>query len=221
MQKTVTLNATHWNGGRWFLEDGTLSNSWTNLKSIGSTESNRYVGHRSGEYNATYILFDQADLAKYSSKKIISLTLTVYVQQGVISTTTTHYRVGFKLNGNISTDTVYGSSAWVRSNNTQTAQGTYDVAYLQGSTQSLATIDVGKTMPKYGYVIGSISTASVGNYVQLRGEDGAKLTIVYEEVGAYVKVGNEWKEGQVYVKVGDAWKEGQVYVKSGDTWYSS
>lgn len=221
MQKTVTLSTLHVNGGR----RSSVNNTFDGYSSIGSSAGNVYIGRRdNGDYNASYFLFDTSDLDKYRSKKIISLTLRVYVQNGYISTSTTFYHVGFKYNDVHSTATNTSSNAWARTNNTQTAIGSYDIAYLRAdSTGAEVNINVGTTLPKYGYVIGmTSSTAPAGNFVQCRGEYGGKLIIVYEEVGAYVKYNNAWREADGYVKVSGVWKPiTATYVKINGEWKST
>lgn len=179
MARTYTLQSTAARGGgleAW--REGT----WNNFSDRDQYRAGQLSGSR---IYATYYMFDAATLSSLASKPIVSVTLNLTVVSGIIPrSTATFYPIGYKYT------TVTGgagsNTAWQRSNEAQTAAGTYTAGYVRTTTSSDQTanntpvsISLSTHIPKYGVVIGPGSGTQYDTAIFLA--SSATLTIVTNE----------------------------------------
>lgn len=178
MARTYVLQSTAAKGGgleSW--REGT----WNNFSDRDQYRAGQLNGSR---IYATYYMFDAATLASLASKPIVSVTLNLTVVSGIIPrSTATFYPIGYKYT------TVTGGSgsntAWQRSNEGQTAAGTYAAGYVrttgndQTANNTSISISLSTHVPKYGVVIGPGSGTQYDTAIFLA--SSATLTIVTNE----------------------------------------
>ncbi len=168
MSKTYTLQSTgclgggydYWNGGTW-------SNYYQfQGYRVGTFWSTTY---KTAEPLATYYTFDATTLNSLRSKTVTSIKLKITVVSGIIpKSSSTMYQIGYKHTSVVGSGS--SSSAWERGNSSSTAAATTTINYVRTSTTSdqtanntAMTIDMGTTVPVYGYVIGP---ETVRNYTE-------------------------------------------------------
>lgn len=175
MAKTYTLQSTSINPGwssAWTDADW---NDYSSAASLSGDLKKNWVGKVAWttDRRATNILFDSSTLATLRTKTVTSIKLTLTVASGTIPTTN-NYPIGYKLN---SSTTARGS--WTRSNSASTAASTSVAAgYIKSSSSIEAnntsiTLDMGTTVPVYGYTTGAYST-SLSDHIIL----GTSATLV-------------------------------------------
>lgn len=179
MARTYTLQSTAARGGGL---EGWREGTWNDFSDRDQYRAGQLSGSR---IYATYYMFDAATLAFLASKPIVSVTLTLTVVSGIIPrSTATYYPIGYKYT------TVTGgagsNTAWQRSNEAQTAEGTYTAGYVRTTTSSDQTanntpisISLSTNVPKYGVVIGPGSGSQYDMGIFLA--SSATLTIVTNE----------------------------------------
>lgn len=179
MSKTYTLTSQSINPG-WKGSWG--DDPWDNFNSAAnlSDNSNR-VGYLNwnSTYRAVNILFDAATLASLRTKTIQSIKLTIVVASGTIQANSTYNLIAYKLNSS--------ATDWTRSDKDSTAKNGTSASvagYLSKSTKVEAsntsfTVDVGTTVPKYGYVFGPYSSSTRIYYTLAA--TAAVLTVVTTE----------------------------------------
>lgn len=160
----------------------------------------RRAGMEQNIMRATNILFNASELAALRTKNVQSAILTITVSGDVPGAnsggTNFVYPIGYKLSAYDGADATGSSEHWTRaSNNDATAAGTAAAGYLveAGSsasyvevTNKVYNINVGKLIPKYGYVIGPghyNPDRLITYYVELGAT--ATLTVVTDEVDSY------------------------------------
>lgn len=178
MAKTYTLTSTSVNAG-W--RGSWSSAAWEGYSSAASlTESLRvpYVGKISwnSTYRATNILFDSTTLNTLRGKTVTSIKLTITVVNGTLYANSANYPIGYKLNSS-ATDWTRSDSASSASSATAYAGHLSTSSKIEASNTSV-TVDLGTTVPKYGYVIG-LNSSSLNMYIQLA--TSATLTVVTNE----------------------------------------
>ena len=178
MAKTYTLTSTSVNAG-W--RASWSSAAWESYSSAASlTESLRvpYVGKISwnSTYRATNILFDSTTLNTLRGKTVTSIKLTITVVNGTLYANSANYPIGYKLNSS-ATDWTRSDSASSASSATAYAGHLSTSSKIEASNTSV-TVDLGTTVPKYGYVIG-LNSSSLNMYIQLA--TSATLTVVTNE----------------------------------------
>ena len=192
MSKTYTLNSTAIVGG---MRSAWLNSYWTGYKK--HTE-NRVGGYSSGTRFATYILFDQTQLAALRSKTISSITLNITIASGrVLGSAYNEIGLAYKLNNQVAASSE--NDAWERGNANSTEASTASIAYLKSSTTQPFDANntpfsfnlTGTSIPVYGYVIGpdyyatsaSAIIASSATLVVVTNETDYTYTLSYNANG--------------------------------------
>ena len=166
MSKTYTLNATSIVGG---MRSAWLNSYWTGYKK--HTE-NRVGGYSSGTRFATYIMFDQTQLATLRSKTVSSITLNITIASGrVLGSAYNEIGLAYKLNNQVAASSE--NNAWERGNANSTEASTASIAYLKSSTTQpfdanntpFAFNLTGTSVPVYGYVIGPDYSATAASEI--------------------------------------------------------
>lgn len=150
---------------------------------IQADSQGRWVGWDTGNstrWRATNVMFDATELTNLRSKTITSITLKVTGLSGKLPSSTYKVHVRHKYNS-----TAYGdaaSEAWASGNNG--TKGNTDVGTLDnGSSRrdivanEVFEINVGTTVPQYGYVLGHINNPN--SYMALA--TSAQLVVVTNE----------------------------------------
>lgn len=181
MSKTYTLNSTAIAGGR----RGDWQNGyWTGMRRNDNGNAVGGIGGQENSKYATYILFNQAELAALRQKNIISITLNITVVSGtVISSGSTMLGVGYKYNNEVAADS--SNDAWARGNADSTELAFSEIAYLRSDGEAYdadntpVALDLtGSSIPVYGYVFGPTwYTISVHPYLA----STATLVVVTDE----------------------------------------
>lgn len=189
MAKTYTINSSSMNAGR----RSSYSTDWAGFQegsAAGLVTGVSSAGYSSSFYRAVNILFSSSDLAQFSGKTITSIVLRITVNSGTLGSTSYPYRVRYKLNS--TTSTAASGDAWTSSDSGQSSAGSYDVAtWSNGQSSGSTTItsgsthdfSVGKTIPKYGYVI----AGSTGNAYMTLGST-AQLIVTTNETDYTLKL---------------------------------
>ena len=213
MSKTYTLNGTARGGtyGSW------SSNIWSNLYPFRITRvGSEKISDTDIAMRCTSIMFDEATLTKLRSKRIISIKLSLTVSSKP-SAGTERFALGYKFN-NSTTD-------WRRTNSDQSDAGAYTITYIRGTgshTESGGTLvlDMGTSVPKYGYVAGPEGYLVVDTYIDISGTP--VLTVVTDETDIWLNNGGTWVQGYPWVNDGGTWKQGsRVWVNNNGTWVST
>lgn len=219
MSKTYTLNATALYAGMY---RGWTSGYWSNLypagdsKNVGTFYYRTDTGAANDGMYATSIFFDASKLTALRTKRILSITLSLYVSERP-SPTTELYPISFKLDNS--------TTNWQRSDLSQTAAGTDVLAYIRRensgdpSSSGTVTLDMGTIVPKYGYVAGPVRTGAE-RYITIYGTP--VLTVVTDETDIWLNNGGTWVQGYPWVNDGGTWKQGsRVWVNNNGTWVST
>ena len=166
MAKTYTLNSTSIVGG---MRSSWLNSYWTGYKQ--NTE-NRVGGYSSGTRFATYIMFDQTQLAILRSKTVTSITLNITIASGrVLGSGYNEISLAYKLNNQ--TASTSENNAWERGNANSTEASTASIGWLKSSTTQPFDANntpfsfnlTGTSVPVYGYVIGPDYSATATSAV--------------------------------------------------------
>ena len=186
MAKSYVLNSTSVNAGwrnNWSQAD------WNGYSTVPSGATADYkkpiVGRMTGtftDFRAVNILFDSSTLATLRTKTITSITLTLTVVSGTIPAANS-YPIGYKLNSS--------TSDYTRSDANSTAASTSVAAgYVKSSSAITASntqisIDMGTTVPKYGYTLGPYSDSFRATIILAT---SATLTVVTNETDYTLKL---------------------------------
>lgn len=128
----------------------------------------RWIGKYSNDLRAINILFDSTTLAAAKARTIVSITLTITVISGTIpgGTTNTTYPIGYKKTSS--------TTDWERTSSSSVA-GYIRTSSATEASNTLLDIDMGTTVPTYGYTAGPYSSSL---NISIRLGTTAKLTIV-------------------------------------------
>lgn len=174
MSKTYTLKSTGMYEGYYPM----YTSRWNGA--FMGTSRNFRIGYASG-YRYMNCLFDQSTLAELRTKTIVSIKLTITIVSGTIYRNNDQFPIRYKYNDQTNPTTT--SDAWASSNADSTEMATTNIAFLTSTSRVVCdntkwTIDMGTTIPKYGYVLGTVESNHSAWYTI---KNSATLTVVTTE----------------------------------------
>lgn len=173
---------------------GSISNNWNGCYQNTASKKNRHAGQASGDgvWYASNIMYGTG-LDSLRNKSITSITLHIKVTAGTVwaNTDGRKWNIGFKYTNSSGANTTSSSQHWARTSNaSQTAMGTYSVAYLTSNYSSGSgwyDVPLGTTLPKYGYCIGP--TAGYTSQTRLTFDATTTLIVVVPDYTVTYKPG--------------------------------